>query len=117
MVSKPSIAECDNNLYVSFTRFGAHPYTLGNDGLPEDSVGGDYSDLTFLNGDIFLTGSSDGGITWGPDGSAPQYAYGTNEGTGTAVKTGTAVNVTNTYTDGCVAGDCHSEHWASMAMY
>ncbi len=118
MTSKPNISECDERLYVSFTRFGAHPDTTMDPAMViHDSVGGDYSDLMFLNGDIFLTGSSDGGITWGPDAAAPPYDYLTTGGTGTAVKTGTAVNVTNTRTDDCVAGDCHSEHWSSMAKY
>ncbi len=45
------------------------------------------------NGDIYGAGSRDGGATWGP-----------------------CYNLTNTKTPGCAAGDCLSEHWASLSQ-
>lgn len=44
------------------------------------------------NGDIYGAGSRDGGATWGP-----------------------SYNLTNTKTPDCVAGDCLSENWPSLA--
>jgi hypothetical protein len=46
----------------------------------------------FANGDLYKIVSSNGGLTWGPE-----------------------VNLTNTNSDGCTAGNCQSEHWASIA--
>lgn len=51
---------------------------------------GDISAAKFANGDIYLKASSNGGVTWGPE-----------------------INLTNTSSDGCAAGDCESEHWSS----
>ncbi|MBU1319123.1 MAG: hypothetical protein KKH67_07995 [candidate division Zixibacteria bacterium] len=102
--AKMNISECDGRFYVSFTRFGAHK--------SDDSTATDYSDDTYANGDIFLTASSDGGITWGPDAAATGV-----EGDGTPWNVNTATDLTNTITDGCAAGDCLSEHWSSMAKY
>ncbi|MCK4656072.1 MAG: hypothetical protein KAT85_03550, partial [candidate division Zixibacteria bacterium] len=84
---KINISECDGNLYTSFTRFGAHTSANGD-------TNADCSFANFANGDVLLTASTDGGKTWGE-----------------------AVNLTNTNSDGCVAGDCESEHWPSMAKY
>jgi len=85
--AKMNISECDSNLYVSFTRFGA--YTSAN-----GDTSADCSEAGFANGEIFLTASTDGGETWGE-----------------------AVNLTNTQSDECAEGDCFSEHWSSMAKY
>ncbi len=84
---KMNISECDEKLYCSFTRFGFH--TSANGDTSVDASAGNME-----NGDLGLVGSSDGGKTWSE-----------------------AVNVTNTNTDGCVAGDCESEHWSTMAKY
>ncbi|MGB2770654.1 MAG: dockerin type I repeat-containing protein [Candidatus Zixiibacteriota bacterium] len=45
------------------------------------------------NGDIYGAGSRDGGASWGP-----------------------CYNLTNTKTPNCAAGDCLSEHWASLSQ-
>ncbi|MCP4633093.1 MAG: T9SS type A sorting domain-containing protein [candidate division Zixibacteria bacterium] len=45
----------------------------------------------FSNGDLYYNYSSDGGITWSE-----------------------SVNITNTNSDGCLPGDCYSEHWSSL---
>ncbi|UCB52540.1 MAG: FG-GAP repeat protein [Candidatus Zixiibacteriota bacterium] len=45
------------------------------------------------NGDIYGAGSRDGGASWGP-----------------------CYNLTNTKTPDCAAGDCLSEHWASLSQ-
>jgi PKD repeat protein len=47
----------------------------------------------YTNGDIYGAGSLDGGATWG-------FPY----------------NLTNTKTPGCIAGECLSEHWSSLAQ-
>jgi len=111
--AKYNISECitsyllaDTLLMVSFTRFGAHTDPV------DDDINDDCSDNDYANGDIFLTASSDFGETWGPD----PFADGV-EGDGTPWNTGTAVDLTNTWTDDCNAPGCLSEHWSSMAKY
>jgi hypothetical protein len=107
--AKVNISECNNNLYVSFTRFGAHE---DDSGIDSDS-----SAAGWANGDIFITASSDGGATWGSDGSIDVYDTDVNAGSGNPVSSGLAVNLTNTLTTDCMSGDCHSENWSSMAEY
>jgi hypothetical protein len=91
-VAKPNISWCDGKLYISFTRFGAH--AIGN-------VAGDYGagDGThaYINGDIMVVATDAYGLM------GKVWSQG--------------VNLTDTDTDMCEAGDCFSEHWASMAMY
>ena len=87
--AKMNISECDDKLYVSFTRFGAHTDPSGN-----SSVDNSASPNLYTNGEIFLTASVDGGLTWGQ-----------------------AQNLTETTSPDCAAGDCESDHWSSMAMY
>jgi hypothetical protein len=53
----------------------------------------DNSANDFSNGDIYGSGSFDGGETWGG-----------------------IFNLTNTQTPGCTPGNCVSEHWSSMAQ-
>ena len=53
---------------------------------------GDISANGYANGDIYLKVSANGGLTWGPE-----------------------INLTNTSTNGCAAGTCRSENWASIA--
>lgn len=92
VVSKYNISWCDEKLYISFTRFGAH--SIG-DTATDYGAGNGAS--YFNNGDILVVGSDasgDMGKTW------------TN-----------AINLTDTESDSCLPGDCYSEHWASMAMY
>ncbi|MGB5107283.1 MAG: dockerin type I domain-containing protein, partial [Candidatus Zixiibacteriota bacterium] len=48
----------------------------------------------FANGEIFAQVSPNGGATWGPP-----------------------VNLTNTTSHNCTAGNCNSEHWSSSAAY
>ncbi|MFH2056683.1 MAG: hypothetical protein ABIJ61_12040, partial [bacterium] len=55
---------------------------------PDCSAGG------WGNGELFVQVSSTDGVTWGPP-----------------------VNLSNTPDNGCAAGDCESEHWASAVMY
>jgi Dockerin type I domain/Viral BACON domain len=88
MVAKCNISFCDDKLYISFTRFGAHP--IG------DTVN-DIGDNDYMNGDIMVVCSdATGGMgqTW-TDG----------------------INLTDTESPDCSAPDCFSEHWPSMAMY
>jgi hypothetical protein len=114
---KMSVSECNVNdslrIYVSFSRMGAHTSADGDTNIdcsdPADN--GNYA-----NSDIFITGSTNGGLTWGPCTTAPIYIDTTDANTG-AVVAGSAVNATNTFTPDCLPGDCMSEHWGSMAKY
>ncbi len=54
----------------------------------DNSAGG------FANGEIFLTASTSDGVTWGE-----------------------AINLTNSPSPDCEAGDCDSDHWPTMAIY
>ncbi|MBU1471642.1 MAG: hypothetical protein KJ723_13265 [candidate division Zixibacteria bacterium] len=115
-ISKVNISECYTGsselLYVMFTQFGVEA-TEGGGQLNC----GDCSNGGYANGDIMITASSDGGITWGPDGSLPEHDTTSTAGTGTPVKKGTTVDLTNTWTDDCLGGDCHNENFGSMAKY
>ncbi|MCK4657123.1 MAG: hypothetical protein KAT85_08805, partial [candidate division Zixibacteria bacterium] len=86
-LAKMNLSECDGKLYVSFTRFGAYTSENGDTNI-------DCSASGYANGEIFLAASTNAGIIWGE-----------------------AQNITNTFTPGCEAGDCLSEHWSSMAKY
>ena len=113
---KMNISECavddTTRLYVSFSRMGAHTSADG-DTNADCSDEADFGN--FANGDIYVTGSSDGGLTWGPNPAHPLYSdVGPNSG---PVQNGTAVNLTNTLTDECLPGDCMSEHWGTMSKY
>ncbi len=52
----------------------------------------DVSSGGYSNGELYLAYSTDDGVTW----SDP-------------------VNITNTNSEGCLPGDCYSEHWSSLA--
>jgi hypothetical protein len=79
-------------------------FTLGVECIPDDSAynylyvtytkfkEGDVAASEYANGDIYVKASSNGGLTWGPE-----------------------INLTNTNSDGCTAGNCQSEHWSSIA--
>jgi hypothetical protein len=117
-IGKMSVSECavdeTTRLYVSFSRMGAHTSADGDTNADCSEVSAeDYGN--FANSDIYVTGSSDGGLTWGPNPAHPQYSVaGPNSG---PVQNGTAVNLTNTQTDECAPGDCMSEHWGTMSKY
>jgi len=53
---------------------------------------GDISAGEMANGDLYVKGSTNGGLTWGPEN-----------------------NLTNTNTNGCLPDSCLSEHWSSLA--
>jgi len=57
-------------------------------------VSDDCSDSGFANGEIYMAASDDNGLTWD-----------------------TAVNLTNTRTPDCAAGDCESDIYPSMTRY
>ncbi|MFH1893883.1 MAG: hypothetical protein ABIK83_14520 [Candidatus Zixiibacteriota bacterium] len=88
---KMNISECidggTSRMYVSFTRFGAYASANGDTNLDNSATG-------YSNGDIFVSASIDGGVTYGE-----------------------AVNLTNSPSPDCAAGDCESDHWSSMSMY
>jgi hypothetical protein len=114
---KVNVSECYvqsvKRMYVTFTRFGAHADASGDTSV-DASAGG------YENGEIFITGSTDGGVTWGPDPAAPAYGGCVADGPPCQEATtasGTAINLTNTCSPGCATGDCFSEHWSSMAKY
>lgn len=65
-----------------------YTYFKDDESLPDCSAGG------WANGELYLQVSTTGGVTWGPP-----------------------TNLSNTPDNGCLAGDCESEHWASTVMY
>jgi 3',5'-cyclic AMP phosphodiesterase CpdA len=83
-VAKMSISQCDNRLYVLYTQFG-DPCDPCYDYDAENNI---------LNGELYLTVSTDEGASW----DRPQ-------------------NLTKTETPGCTQGNCESDYWASMARY
>jgi hypothetical protein len=88
VVGKCNISWCDGKMYISFTRFGAH--AVGDTAI-------DYGHNDYLNGDIMVICSDTTGNlgqTWS-----------------------NGINLTDTQSEDCEAGDCFSEHWSSMAMY
>jgi hypothetical protein len=56
-------------------------------------------------------------LTWYTDENAPAYDPATNRGDATPVSKDNTLNITNTYTPDCLAGDCHNEDWATMVKY
>jgi len=92
VVAKQNISWCDDKLYISFTRFGAHA---------EGDTATDYGHYDgchrYANGDILVVASDMSGmmgIAWSD-----------------------AVNLTDTYSEDCMPGDCFNEHWSTMAMF
>jgi hypothetical protein len=83
-LAKPSVSECEGKLYALFTKFG------GND----PGALNDCSQQNNANGEIFIAGSDDWGVTWD-----------------------TAWNLTKTRTPSCDSMECNSDHWSSMAAY
>jgi hypothetical protein len=55
-IAKPCLSECDNKLYVTYTRFLGDP----GSGTQGCSAGG------FANGELFVQVSEAGGFVWGP---------------------------------------------------
>jgi len=110
-IAKVSIAECDSMLYLVFSQAGV--VTSGASG----QNAGDCSETGYANFDLMMTASSDGGVTWGPDGTLPVFDTATTVGTGTPIKKGTVIDLSNTWTDGCIGGECHSELWPTVAAY
>lgn len=86
-VSKPNLAECDGKLYCTYTYFKSDS-DAGAGGPADCSAGG------WANGELYVQVSATDGETWGPP-----------------------VNLSNTPDNGCAAGACESEHWASTVMY
>ena len=94
--SKMSVSECRGKIYVVFTQANDIPAGREDDCSAESSPGFPGG---AANGDLYVTVSADGGLTW--DG---------------------ARNITNTYTPNCdstggTGGPCASEHWPSVARY
>ncbi|UCD64413.1 MAG: hypothetical protein JSW34_02980 [Candidatus Zixiibacteriota bacterium] len=93
--AKMSISECDNKLYCLYTQFNDIP-----NGIDDDCAQWGYDMGLWAgpaNGDLWITVSSDGGMTW----DAPR-------------------NLTNSYTPHCepyVGADCESDYWASMTRW
>ncbi|MCP4570522.1 MAG: hypothetical protein GY841_23305 [FCB group bacterium] len=84
-IAKPSISTCEGNVYALWTQFGE----AGNSQAMLDcSQGG------FANGELYLCGSDDNGLTW----DLPN-------------------NLTNSRTLNCDSNLCDSDHWSSMARF
>lgn len=92
-ISKPTISECDGNLYAIWVQFNDGKQGVINDCAEwawkkDDPFGS-------ANGDVWVSVSEDMGMTW-------DYQR----------------NLTNSYTPHCdpdKAGDCASDHWPSMS--
>jgi hypothetical protein len=84
-LAKPSVSECEGKLYALYTKFG-------DDVEPGASY--DCSQQNNANGEIYLSGSDDMGVTWD-----------------------TGWNISKTRTPNCDSMECASDHWSSMAAY
>ncbi len=93
-VSKMTLSECDGKLYALWSQFNDIP-----NGIENDCAEWGYPDLYWgaANADIWVSISSDGGMTWDAQ-----------------------RNLTNSYSPHCdpVGGeDCQSDYWASMSRW
>jgi len=84
-IAKMSVSECQGNLYTLYTKFG-------DDNEPGALA--DCSQKNFINGELYMAASDDGGQTWD-----------------------SAWNLTKTKTPLCDSAECASEHWSSMIDY
>jgi len=94
-VAKPTISACDNKLYAIWTQFNSIEEGIVDDCAEWSIVLDEY--WGGANGDLWVSASSDGGMTW-----SNQY------------------NLTNSYTPNCdpVGGEpCQHDYWASMSRY
>lgn len=92
--TKPNISWCDDKLYITFERYGAHPV---DDTSFEVGAGSAGQDALYQVADILVVGS---------------------DATGNMGQTWTsAINLTDTQSDDCVPGDCYSEVWPTMSMF
>lgn len=82
-VDKPIISECDDKLYVLFAQFGNSEQPCY-----------DIATSNIINGELFITGSADGGHSW------------TNP-----------FNLTSSVTNDCGPGECDNDYWPTMARY
>jgi len=94
--SKMSLSECDGKLYVLFVQFNDLPHGVYDDCAAEGNPG---FPVGAANGDLYLTISSDWGLTWDE-----------------------ARNLTNSRTPGCdstggAGGPCNNDHWPSMTRF
>ena len=94
-ISNTNISWCDDKLYISFERYGAHPEGDTNKEYGAGSVG---QDTLYFVADVMVVGSDavsgSMGQTWTE-----------------------AINLTNTESDSCLPGECEHESYPTMAMY
>jgi len=99
-VSKPSLTECDGKLYCIYSQHNDPPNGVTDDCAKWGSEDGDGAAEGGANTDLYVTISSDNGMTW----DQPR-------------------NITQTYTplcgvgSGVTAGRCDAEHWASAVEF
>ncbi len=92
--SKMTVSECNGKLYVLFVQFNDLPNSVETDCATESSPS---FPMGAANGDIYLTISSDWGMTWDK-----------------------ARNLTNSRTPGCDStggSPCDNDQWPSMARF
>jgi hypothetical protein len=94
--SKMSVSECNGRLYLLFVQFNDGAAGIFNDCADEGNPGFPSGSA---NGDLYVTVSEDGGLTWD-----------------------LARNITNSRTPGCdsvggVGGPCDSDHWPSISRF
>lgn len=102
-----TIAQFDSSWYPdTWCKFGVWNFSIAKMSIGVDPSNnalfatytswnvGDCAMSTYANGDVFLHYSTDDGSTWTLKG-----------------------NVTDSHTDSCLAGDCDSDHWSSLAEH
>ncbi len=89
-IAKMNLSECV--VGGSSRLYASYTYFTGDD--QNNPAPSDCSAAGWANGEIFAQVSQNGGATWGPP-----------------------VNLTNTTSHNCAAGNCNSEHWSSSAPY
>ncbi len=91
-ISKMSIGvDADSNfLYTVFTKY--EPTDYSHFGLGETNPCGGDNAMPCCNGELYMCYSRDGGLTWS-----------------------TPVNITNSATPDCTAGNCDNDNWSSLA--
>ncbi len=98
--TNPQLSECNSKLYVTFEQFNDVPNGIEDDCSERGFASGSTDFAGAANGEIFVTVSSNNGLTW----DRPR-------------------NLTNTYTPDCdtiVGGlkpDCDSDVWHSTTRY
>ncbi|MFH2034868.1 MAG: dockerin type I domain-containing protein [Candidatus Zixiibacteriota bacterium] len=94
-VAKPMLSECDGKLYTVYAQFNDYPHGLFNDCHISNFTMNNWEGTA--NGELYLSISNDGGISWD---------MGTN-----------LTNTISPYCDHTIGNDCESDMWASVSRF